>query len=229
MHTETVEPVARQAHDPVIRPWTGKDRARLPGYWLLGSLGKRVLRPGGLALSRKMIDALAIGTEDRVVEYAPGLGVTARMTLERRPQSYLAIEKEPAAAHAISELCGTHPQYRCLAADARTVSPQQVARESEATVVYGESMLTIHDPPGKRAILDTVHRMLAPQGRFAFQELSLQPADIDQSLAQTIRGQLIRAVQHPAWPLTTGQWRELAEEAGFEVVREFREIGRAHV
>jgi hypothetical protein len=44
---------------------------KMPGHWLLASAGKRVLRPGGLALTRRMLQALAIGSQDRVVEFAP--------------------------------------------------------------------------------------------------------------------------------------------------------------
>ena len=44
------------------------------GHWVLAKLGKRVLRPGGLELTRKMLSALSIGEEDDVVEFAPGLG-----------------------------------------------------------------------------------------------------------------------------------------------------------
>ena len=46
----------------------------MPGHWLLAKLGKRVLRPGGLALTRAMLDRLNIQTQDSVIEFAPGLG-----------------------------------------------------------------------------------------------------------------------------------------------------------
>lgn len=56
---------------------------KMPGHWVLARLGKRVLRPGGRMLTRQMLGALAIGPRDRVVEFAPGLGSTARLTLRR--------------------------------------------------------------------------------------------------------------------------------------------------
>ena len=58
---------------------------KAPGHWILARLGKRVLRPGGLALTRKMMQALAIQPEDKVVEFAPGLGITAKMALKCKP------------------------------------------------------------------------------------------------------------------------------------------------
>src|SRR3990172_169468 len=71
---------------------------KIPGHWLLAKMGKRVLRPGGLELTHVMLDRLAIGSRDAVVEFAPGLGVTARMTLSRQPVSYTAVERDEAAA-----------------------------------------------------------------------------------------------------------------------------------
>ena len=49
---------------------------KMPGHWLLAKLGKRVLRPGGLELTRVMLKRLDIQSCDAVVEFAPGLGVT---------------------------------------------------------------------------------------------------------------------------------------------------------
>jgi hypothetical protein len=59
------------------------DTAKMPGHWLLLRLGKRVLRPGGVELTLRMLDGLNIHPDDDVVEFGPGLGVTARLTLAR--------------------------------------------------------------------------------------------------------------------------------------------------
>jgi len=39
-------------------PGNGLDSAKMPGHWLLSRLGKRVLRPGGLELTRQMLEIL---------------------------------------------------------------------------------------------------------------------------------------------------------------------------
>ena len=52
-----------------------------PGHWLLTKLGKRVLRPGGMELTQQLVRALDVGPNDDVVEFAPGLGVTAKLNL----------------------------------------------------------------------------------------------------------------------------------------------------
>jgi SAM-dependent methyltransferase len=214
--------------EPSPAPWSGKDLEALPGYWLLGSLGKKVLRPGGIALSRRMIEALQIGREDQVVEYAPGLGITAMLTLDYNPAAYTAIEKDPRAA-ALLRLrleerarisAGSSGEYRCIEADA---SAGIDLPASSATVVYGESMLTIHSPEAKWRILKDVYSLLKSGGRFGFQEISLHPETIDQEKADTIRREVMHAVRHPAWPLSVGTWHTLIREAGFEIVTEMRE------
>jgi hypothetical protein len=46
---------------------------KMQGHWILARAGKRVLRPGGLELTRQMLDALAISPQDRVVEFVQDL------------------------------------------------------------------------------------------------------------------------------------------------------------
>jgi hypothetical protein len=89
----------------------GQHPDKMQGHWVLARAGKRVLRPGGLELTRQMLDALAISPQDRVVEFAPGLGVTARMVLRRRPSAYWGVEREPAAAEYLRrQLAGASAQ-----------------------------------------------------------------------------------------------------------------------
>lgn len=49
-------------------PGAGQRLEKMQGHWVLARAGKRVLRPGALALMRQMIDALSISQDDRVVE-----------------------------------------------------------------------------------------------------------------------------------------------------------------
>src|SRR5262245_47841761 len=91
--TESISLVATHAKER-RQPAIGK----IPGHWLLARLGKRVLRPGGLELTRRLLAELAISPSDDVVEFAPGLGVTARLVLAHKPESYIAVERDPNAA-----------------------------------------------------------------------------------------------------------------------------------
>jgi SAM-dependent methyltransferase len=200
-------------------PWEGKTIASLPGYWFLGKMGKRVLRPGGIALSRAMLAALAITKDDDVVEYAPGLGSTATIALEHRPKSYLGIEKDAVAASSLTTIVARYGSYRVEAADATVYDDLP---SGSASVIYGESMLTIHNEAAKRKLLERVYKTLRPGGRFAFQELSLIEAAASPEAAADFLRELMAAVRHPAWPLSVDQWRTLVYEIGFEIVEELR-------
>src|ERR1700731_4041582 len=96
---------------PQTTPMPGEElkAEKMPGHWLLARLGKRVLRPGGRQLTNRMIEALNIRPSDEVIEFAPGLGATARLTLKRKPTSYTAVERDKDAA-AVVQKPQPHPR-----------------------------------------------------------------------------------------------------------------------
>src|SRR5688500_20219069 len=69
------------------------DAATMPAHWLLARLGKKVMRPGGLSVTRTMLDGLTIGPGDDVVDLAPGLGVTVQLVQAARPASFRGLER----------------------------------------------------------------------------------------------------------------------------------------
>jgi hypothetical protein len=186
--------------------------SKMPGHWLLARLGKRVLRPGGLGLTRSMLDALAIQTCDEVVEFAPGLGVTARMTLGLRPCSYTAVEEDSAAAAKVSLLLAG-PRQRCVIGSA---AESGLPGES-ATRVYGEAMLSMQGAEQKRRIVAEAFRLLKPAGRYGIHELCLLPGDLDHGTREEIQQALSRAIHVGARPLTSVEWHALLEGEGFTV------------
>lgn len=199
-----------------VLPGEGLDATKMPGHWLLARAGKRVLRPGGRDLTHRMLDALAIGPKDAVVELAPGLGMTARETLARGPASYIAVERDEAAATSASQwMTGSHASIR------RGVAEQTGLPDASATVVYGEAMLTMQPPETKRKIVEEAFRVLTPGGRYGIHELSLLPDD----LPANQRGEIMRAlgssIRVGARPLTHHEWRELLTSAGFVVTADF--------
>jgi SAM-dependent methyltransferase len=204
---------APQQHTPL--PGDGLDAARMPGHWLLARLGKRVLRPGGVELTEWMLDALGVDPEDRVVELAAGLGATARLTLSRRPASYTAVDREAAAVAALSVLAGPGPtEVRAVQSDAADTG----LPDGDATVVYGEAMLTMQPYPAKRRIVREARRLLATStGRYAIHELCLLPDGLDPALADRITADLQHAIHVGARPLTPSGWSELLALEGFTV------------
>ena len=188
---------------------------KMPGHWLLAKMGKRVLRPGGLELTHVMLDRLAIGSRDAVVEFAPGLGVTARMTLGRQPVSYTAVERDEAAAAEVRSYL-TGPRQCCqLGSAEQTGLPDQ-----SATVVYGEAMLTMQGPEQKRRIVGEAFRLLKPGGRYGIHELSLTPDDLPEAVQEDISREMSRNIHVGARPLSAREWRELLAGAGFKIESE---------
>src|SRR5512146_1064698 len=98
--------LAQTLQTSVVHPAVIADPGRQPGHWLLASLGKRVLRPGGLELTRQLLDRLNAGAPDDVVEFAPGMGATARLTLAKRPHSYTGVERDRAVARQLQQDLG---------------------------------------------------------------------------------------------------------------------------
>ena len=154
---------------------------KMPGHWLLARMGKRVLRPGGIELTRQMIDALGIESSDHVVEFAPGLGATARLTLQERPASYTGVERDATAAGIVAKHLHGDVQ-RCIVGRAEETGLPDAC----ATVVYGEAMLTMQPPETKARIVREAFRLLRPGGRYGIHELSLVPPDLAESTKQEI-------------------------------------------
>ncbi len=188
------------------------DTTKMPGHWLLARLGKRVLRPGGRELTRQMLNGLYIKPSDDVVEFAPGLGFTAQLTLKQRPASYTAVERDAAAAKAVRQyLTGNH--QTCLIGQAEETG----LPDATATVVYGEAMLTMQTPSKKQQIVQEAFRMMKPTGRYGIHELCLVPEDLDEDTKQEIQKALTDAIHVGARPLTVPEWRVLLEAEGFIV------------
>ena len=188
-----------------------------PGHWILAQLGKRVLRPGGMELTRRMLAALTIVSADDVVEFAPGLGMTAQLARKRCPASYTAIECDPAAAGIVSSYLKGSTQ-KCVRGSAdQTGLPSEVA-----TVVYGEAMLTMQTSEMKRRIVREARRLLKRGGRYAIHEMCLVGDDLDEGGKKEINQALSQAIHVGVRPLSVSEWRGLMEAEGFEVEVEAR-------
>jgi len=170
-----------------------------------------------MELTRRMLDSLSIGSADDVVEFAPGLGLTAQLTLKRHPAYYTAVERDAAAAGIVrSYLKGAHQKCVTGSAD-QTGLPAEVA-----TVVYGEAMLTMQTPELKRRIVSEAHRLLKRGGRYAIHEMCLVGDGLDEEVKKDINEALSRAIHVGVRPLSVSEWRELIEAEGFEIKSEVR-------
>ncbi len=196
-------------------PGEGLKPEKMPGHWVLAQMGKRVLRPGGIELTWQMLDTLAIGHDDHVVEFAPGLGATVRRALQRAPASYIAIERDEQAAKYVRTFL-THSSQQVVCGNAAETG----LPTGSATVVYGEAMLSMQPPQVKARIFDEAFRLLKPNGRYAIHELCLTPDHLDESTKAEIHHALSDAIHAGVRPLTAQEWRTKLETAGFTIAAE---------
>ncbi|SJM71585.1 class I SAM-dependent methyltransferase [Gulosibacter sp. 10] len=204
---EPVEPAdAQEARLPLAE----RRAEDAPGHWLLARLGKRVLRPGGLGLTRRLIARAGIAGAD-VVELAPGLGRTAVELIALEPRDYVGVEQDEDAAGWTRRAVGS--AGRVVRADAA----ESGLPDASADVVVGEAMLTMQSDAAKRRIVAEAARLLRPGGRYAVHELGLHPDSLDPETKTDLRKQLARTIKVNARPLTVAEWTELLEDAGLRV------------
>lgn len=201
------------SHHTELLPGHDLRADKMPGHWLLARLGKRVLRPGGLGMTQALLADLAIGPADDVVEFAPGLGVTACLILERGPRSYVGVERDKAAA--------AWTQDRLPPLDNVSVKVGQADAtglpDACASVVVGEAMLSMHPIEHKQHIINEAYRLLRAGGRYAIHELAIVPDDAPSHVKQEIEKALSAAIHVGARPSTPREWTQLLEAAGFRV------------
>ena len=188
----------------------GQSPQKMQGHWVLARAGKRVLRPGGIELTRKMLNALAIGSGDDVVEFAPGMGATAGMVLERHPRSYCAVERDAAAASLMRRRFNGVTIVQQRAEDSGLP-------DACANVVYSEALLSMQTPQQKRRIIAEACRLLSEGGRCGIQELCLLPDHISEKVRQEIQAAMSREIHVGVQPLCYSEWARLFEENGLKV------------
>jgi SAM-dependent methyltransferase len=159
-----------------------------------------------------MLDALAISPQDSVVEFAPGLGITAAMVLKRRPVAYWGVEREPAAAECLRDrLAGTKAEIVLGLAE------QSGLPGACATVVYGEAMLSMQSQEQKNRIVTEARRLLAPGGRYGIHELCYSPDDLLDHLHHEIQAALSKEIHVGVQPLSRSEWIRFFEQNGLKV------------
>ncbi|MGI8459710.1 MAG: class I SAM-dependent methyltransferase [Propionibacteriaceae bacterium] len=193
-------------------PFAGRDDASVQGHRLLARLGKRVLRPGGVELTRTLLRHAHL-TDADVVELAPGLGRTAAEIIDYKPHSYRGVDRDPEAVHAVAPIVATFGDVRTADA-AETGLPA-----ASADVVIGEAMLTMQGDKAKATIVGEAVRLLRPGGRYAIHELGLTPDHLPEQVKTDVRQGLARSIKVNARPLTLAEWQQLLTDHGLVIDR----------
>ncbi len=186
--------------------------SKAAGHWVLARMGKRVLRPGGKSLTLEMLRGLNITSDDNVIEFAPGMGFTAQLVNEKSPKSYTAIELNEEASKRLQKIfTGEHQQI--IQANA-TAAPLE---DGCADKLYGEAMLTMQGVEQKQAIINEASRLLRQGGLYGIHEIVLKHEDITMAERKAVHRSMGHDVKMSVLPITTSEWTELFEKAGFKV------------
>ena len=202
---------AKSTQEGVAGERSGPEAGRMQGHWLLAKLGKRILRPGGRALTAKLLEQAKPAGDDDIVELGPGVGATAEVLLRANPRSYRGVDPNPEGRDAVKNILKKHPRADYVVADARDTGLD----DASADLVVGEAMLTIQDDAGKNAIVAEAARLLRPGGRYAIHEMAWLPDHTDEE-RETARRELSRVIKVGARPLTLEGWTELLAAHGLE-------------
>lgn len=189
---------------------------KMPGHWFLSRMGKRVLRPGGKALTSLMLNGLNITRNDDVVEFAPGMGITAKHIFEKCPNRYWGIDQNREALTHLREMT---PIERYSFVEGNIINSG--LKDDLATVILGEAVLTMQTSANKQKIINEAYRVLRKNGRYGIHEISIAPDDASESFKDKICRELSSVIHVNARPLTLSEWRTMLENAGFTVEKVF--------
>src|SRR5699024_861421 len=164
------------------------------GHWLLAKMGKKVLRPGGKKLSLKLVKELDISPKDIVVEFAPGMGLTAALLLAENPAYYVGVELNEEAASRLAHKIGG----QCAVLN--TTAAKTGLDSESVDKVLGEAMLTMQADHRKTEIMREARRILRPGGLYRIHELGLMPDDIDIESKKDIQRNLAKLMHVNARP-----------------------------
>jgi len=191
---------------------TNENIEKIPGYLLFSKIGKKVLRPGGKMLTEKMLADLNISHSDRVVEFAPGFGFTAKLVHTKAPKSYLGIEMNEDAVNYLSKKFQTQA-YSFVVGNASNTFLENFSVDK----IYGEAMLSMQTDKRKSEIIKEAVRILVNGGLYAIHELGLRCSD--ENIKIEIQKELASSLKVNARPLTVNEWSFLLEKEGFKILK----------
>lgn len=185
-------------------------------HYLLAKIGKKVLRPGGKELTKRLIENLDIQQEDIVTEFAPGQGFTTSIVLDKAPRSYVGIELDKDYV--------THLQQKFKSKLNSNINFIQGDAENtklpgkSIDKLFGEAMLSMHADQRKTRIIKEASRVLKTGGLYAIHELELKLSEKEREKHGMIQRDLAEVSHVNARPLTIEEWKFLLAQEGFEII-----------
>ncbi len=181
-----------------------------PGYQVLASAGKTVLRPGGRIATEQLFAWANFQPGETVLELASGLGISAIALAKRYGVRVVGIEQDRnhvAIAQAKVKAAGLTDQVQIIQGNIFHLQ----ALTKQFNYVVAEAILTMQSPLGKAQILAGVRDRLKPGGKFLSHELLIHSA------SEQIQQDLSQAMRVKATPLSETGWIDTFAQSGLTV------------
>ncbi|HNS42651.1 MAG TPA: methyltransferase domain-containing protein [Taishania sp.] len=192
-----------------------EDLEKAQSHYLLAKIGKRVLRPGGVEMTKQLIERLNITESDTLVEFAPGLGYTASLVVKKLPSLYIGIEADSdhvlLLRKKVRAINGTRVEF--VQGDAENTG----LNADSCDKLFGEAVLSMHANQRKSRIIKEASRILKKGGLYAIHELELNLKGEEISKEAQIQRELALVSNVNARPLTISEWTELLKSEGFVI------------
>lgn len=198
----------------VVNSFSNLADGKLPGHWLLAKVGKKILRPGGIEMTKNLLNTVDFNQKN-IVEFAPGLGYTANLILNNKIKNYIGIEANLEATLISQRVIGARGQVINVSATDSGIT------ENSIDIVIGEAMLSMQTDQTKLAIMNESQRILNKGGFYLIHELGLIPDSINQQVKNQIQKELSKIIRVNARPLTIAEWTALLNQAGFKVLKTY--------
>ncbi len=166
-----------------------------------------LVAPGGARMAARAVEGAGIDDGSRVVELAPGLGLTAAELVGCGPRSWTGVEPDAlAAGHLARGLGGAGRAVVQAPVDATGLET------GAASAVVATALLSTLTADGRAATLAEGARLLRAGGRVAVIDVAPAPAhEADADLREALAAVGVDL-------LSEGAWRAAAEAAGLVVV-----------
>jgi SAM-dependent methyltransferase len=183
--------------------------AQLPGHLFLASLGKKMLRPGGIRATTQIIDFLELNENSKLLEVAPNMGTTAIMLAKTYGCSIVAVDMHaPSLEKARENIAreGLEDKITLIMGDARKLPFE----DNQFDAVINEAMLTMLPNKEKLKALAEYRRVLKPGGKLGTHDITLTTQPSRETMEQ-----FWKMMKMAAMPLEEAEWKGLFEETGF--------------
>lgn len=182
------------------------------GHHFLAKLGKKRLRPGGIAATDWLIEQAPLNSNSRVLEVACNMGTTSIQLARKYGCSITGIDMDPRAlekARRNVQAAGLESLIQVQQANAMKLP----FADGSFDVVINEAMLTMLNQAAKEKAVAEYYRVLKPGGVLLTHDITFTKSDMAESLAE-----LRQTIHIQVEPLPATDWERLFYTAGFAKV-----------